>query len=299
MDRLIGIVSLSTVLSLGCGLTDPLSGNSAYVPTTLRLPGGDITIATTVTSSGLMFAGVRVNGAGPFTFLIDTGANSTVISPTIGSLFPDSAVGTANTTSGAIGGTLATRIFKIDSITMGSVAFENFQATEIDLGPTTSGLGFVVDGILGLPLFRAIAMTLDFPNSSLRLRNSFLGPTDDCNILAITANASALITFPMTIAGRNTQALLDTGNNSFLLLPNSFGSLSFVGQTQMSTATTVTGTFSVLNGCLAPNSVSLGCFNFSNPCVGVGGDLVNFGTEGLSVFKVTVDQPVRRLAFEQ
>jgi predicted aspartyl protease len=294
------VVAFLIVPCVGCGTTDPLTGGSAVVPTTLRLPGGDVTVATTVNADGLMFADVFVNGTGPYKFLIDTGAGATVISPRITALFPASIGGTTNTSSGAIAGTVARRLFQVDSITLGSVSFENFQAVEIDVAPILPNSGFTVEGVLGLPLFRAIALTLDFPRSRVRLRNGQLPAIDDCNVFGLTVDSAELVNFPLTVEGQRVQALLDSGNNSFLFLPTSFDKVSFVGPTTTSTASTVTGSFNVTNGCLAPGAVSFGCFSFSDPCVGIGGsDIINFGVDAMGPFRMTIDQPSRRVAFEQ
>ena len=288
-------VAFAILPCTGCGTTDPLTGNSAVVPTTLRLPGGDVTVATTVDADGLMFADVFVNDTGPYKFLIDTGAGATVISPRITALFPASIGGTTNTSSGAIAGTVARRLFRVDSITLGSVSFENFQAVEIDVAPLLPNSGFVVEGVLGLPLFRAIALTMDFPGSLVRLRQGPLPATDNCNVFDLTVDSAQLVNFPLTVEGQRVQALLDSGNNSFLFLPTSFDDLMFIGPTTRSTASTVTGSFSVTNGCLAPGAVSFGCFSFSDPCVGIGGNnIINFGVDAWRSNNNRVpDQPPR------
>ena len=109
-----------------------------------------------------------VNGRGPHTFVVDTGASATVLSPALaGSLSIRTAA--PGTMIGA-GGTLQASVGRATSLAVGGASLDDLNVVVADF---LDGLGKVVgatlDGIVGYNFLRHFRVTLDYPNSVLWL----------------------------------------------------------------------------------------------------------------------------------
>ena len=109
-----------------------------------------------------------VNGRGPHTFVVDTGASATVLSPALAhSLSIRSAA--PGTMIGA-GGTLQASVGRATSLAVGGASLDDLTVVVADF---LDGLGKVVgatlDGIVGYNFLRHFRVTLDYPNRVLWL----------------------------------------------------------------------------------------------------------------------------------
>lgn len=150
---------------------------------------------------------------------------------------------------------------------------------------------------VALPLFEAVALTLDYPNSQIRIQTGVLPAADNCTIFPLQRDSSGLLSMTVNVAGNAQSVLVDSGSNAFVRLPAEYSGLAFVDTPTTSTINSVTGSYQVLSGCLASGSVSFGCISYSNPCVVVGGTLSNFGGQAMMPYAVTIDQQNSRIRF--
>jgi len=109
---------------------------------------------------------VRINGEGPFRFVVDTGANRSVLAPQVAKrlgLTPneESAVNLSGVTGTGIVGTVPIR-----SLEVGDLVLENVELPVV--AATVKG----VDGILGVEGFEDMRLTVDFTKDSIKIERS-------------------------------------------------------------------------------------------------------------------------------
>jgi predicted aspartyl protease len=109
----------------------------------------------------------RVNGRGPYRFLLDTGASVSVISPQLAT-----ELGIQGDPAEAVGvvGSLAAQAITLDSIQAAGQEVRDTSAAVIDLFEMTSrAAGMPVDGILGYPFLRQFQVEIDYLSRRLAL----------------------------------------------------------------------------------------------------------------------------------
>ena len=141
----------------GFEVAGPASAAHAEVPFRLAAP-----------AKPLVLVPAFVNGRGPHTFVLDTGASATVLSPGLAAALEIDTVA-AEPMTGA-GGMLQATLGRVSSLTVGGAALEDVAVMVAgflsDLG---SVVGTPLDGILGYNFLRHFRVTLDYPVSTLWL----------------------------------------------------------------------------------------------------------------------------------
>jgi predicted aspartyl protease len=179
--------------------------------TRLAPPGGPAgrpyspptTLSTVADIYSRMTAPVRVNGAGPFPFVVDTGANQSVVS---GELVAQLGLsdGPPSPLNGVAGVDIA-------PTTKASLAFGGWQTPEATLAvlPQAAIGG---PGMLGLDRLEGDQLTLDFKGQALRIDSGrrILDQSRDMKVLAHRRNGQ-LILVDVDIAGIPLTAFLDSG----------------------------------------------------------------------------------------
>lgn len=115
---------------------------------------------------------VRVNGEGPYDFVLDTGATLTCVDSALAdSLGLPEARGRIGVGTG-IGGTPGSmRLVEIDSLSVGDARAEELTGCAVDLEQFRS-LGLEAHGLLGLNFLTSFRVTLDFEAERLTLEES-------------------------------------------------------------------------------------------------------------------------------
>lgn len=112
-----------------------------------------------------------VNGRGPHTFVLDTGASATVLSPGLAAALGIETTA-AEPMTGA-GGMLQATTGRIGSLTVGSAALQDVAVMVADfLAELGRVIGTPLDGVLGYNFLRQFRVTLDYPASTLWLMKS-------------------------------------------------------------------------------------------------------------------------------
>jgi predicted aspartyl protease len=113
---------------------------------------------------------VRIDGQGPFRFILDTGATLTCLDAATAKKLG------LEQRAGVIGRGIGVRseggvgMVAITRLEVGSASAENLTACTLDLQSLRSA-GVDVDGLLGLNFLREYRMTLDFERRALKLEN--------------------------------------------------------------------------------------------------------------------------------
>jgi hypothetical protein len=124
-------------------------------------------VPTTISSAGTpeILVRVRINGLGPYTFFIDTGATVSILSSTVARrlhLSPSAVVHGVGA-----GGAFSTRAARV-AITVGSLSQDDVMVSIFDVSQIEAAVG-PVDGALGYNFLRAYRVTIDFPGRRLCL----------------------------------------------------------------------------------------------------------------------------------
>jgi hypothetical protein len=229
---------------------------------------------------------VTINGKGPFRFGIETGARFVGVSRG----FADS-LGLRR-----VGGPDQLPQFVADSIDVGAASFRGVPVA------TLPAAARGVDGILGLPFYQGLLLTIDYPARIARLERGSLPKPNGHDVLRLQ-RAGDFWSLPVSIGSRALDAVLDTrSTGTFSITPAVASTLKFDGGLEVigragGAAIPVT---EVRGGRLA-GDVTIGQYTFPHPLITVrelppgfpAGPLV--GSSILQYFAVTLDQRNGRL----
>ena len=292
------LASLPAFALCGCNTFQIPMPDVGNVPASIDLPNQDQTIPFQFVNGYVLLTG-HVGTAGPFTFVLDTGAGASVVSPAIAQTLPQDFTGTTTIISSVDPNSVSTKFIRVENISIGSVQFQNLQAAILPpIVLQSSGRSITIDGILGIQLFRNLLLTVDYGADTVRLSQGSLSAADNCLVLPVTRSDGDLLLIDLDVAGRSVGAIVDTGNNEFLLLPSSFSNLPWSGPTHVGSATTVTGNLTTTVGTLDGN-VNLGCIHVISPQLTVAGGVASLGSGLFSQFILSIDQNAGVLQLEQ
>ncbi|NBQ58380.1 MAG: hypothetical protein EBU32_08385 [Opitutaceae bacterium] len=237
---------------------------------------------------------------GPWHFLIDTGANTTLVTPEFAQRYgykPDPATPVALVTIiSADGQTLALPATTIRRLELGEARFENISARIYDCAALSAHLGVKIDGILGFPLFRETLLTLDYPRDRIVLAPARGNPLiPGAAVPFNNANKTPLIS--VRLGDQPLVALLDSGSDAALSLnPVGLSPHFTYGPRQGSTVSTLTGDRPQSIGRLA-ESLNLADYLLPTPIIELSDELSAIGGAVLQNFSVTFDQERDRVTF--
>ena len=156
-----------------------------------------------------------VDGEGPYTFLLDTGAGCAVVSPRVLAGYAGRIMthdeGTSAIDSAGKSVPLRERI-RVDSLRVGPAEFRGLDANVMDLEAVSNGFGSAVDGVVGLTAFPHGLLTIDYPAREVRFAEGELGPVDGRTILPLVFEQS-MPSVDLGWEDGTVRVILDSGNN--------------------------------------------------------------------------------------
>ena len=243
---------------------------------------------------------VKLNGQGPFAFMIDTGAGMQAdIDPAVAERLklPLSGRAINGDPSGQNDREVATA--KIESLAIGKAEFHNVTAV---VRPQRITKDYPdVDGILGFALFTDYLLTLDYPAMQVRLARGALPVANGADVLNFEIENRIPIV-DLAIGRIHVPAHVDSGNFvAGFILPE-----EIVEQLQLqSEAITVGGARSVTNRIQLKqvqlrDTIRLGGFEYPRPTIAFPAlSDTNLGFKVLRDFVLTFDQKNRRLKLQR
>lgn len=135
--------------------TATLSPGSARVK--FRLAGG---------AQPLILLPVEINGEGPFDFILDTGAGTSLLSSELGQKLGIKIIGSKEGQSA--GGAVSVSLAKVDSLAVGSARLEDVDVGLVDLSHIGKTVGAQIDGDLGYNFLKHFRITLDYRANEIR-----------------------------------------------------------------------------------------------------------------------------------
>jgi len=109
---------------------------------------------------------VAINNQGPFDFVIDTGAGSSVITPGLAKLL-NLQTQPVNGIARGIGGDVKLEFTSLNQFSFGSFKQENMQIAVIDLGSVSPRGKLIEHGIIGYDILRQLELVIDYPHRRL------------------------------------------------------------------------------------------------------------------------------------
>ena len=151
----------------------------------------------------LIFADVKINGKGPYNFVIDTGASQTALSQ---KLARDLGLKSITTTvMHGVGGSgkVESSIYRVDRLQFGDVAVKDLPVGTFD-DPLISQ---IADGIMGTAMLADFIITINYPDSRLELTHKPANPADAIPVWYV----SNMLLLPADVGGQRGNVIVDTG----------------------------------------------------------------------------------------
>jgi predicted aspartyl protease len=168
-------------------------------------------IATRPGRIGMIVASVMINGKGPFRFMLDTGANRTVLaSGTVEKLALESSPNDRVLVRG-ISGLTAVPLVHVASVASGTLQMHDLSAPVMS-GPVFEG----IDGILGMDGLAGMRLTADFVRDRVVISASSGAPPSALYVLHGRFVSDRLLLVQGRINGIPTAAVIDTGTTRTL-----------------------------------------------------------------------------------
>jgi Aspartyl protease len=142
-----------------------------------------------LTDRGEIVVPVMVDGEGPFTFLLDTGASHSVVSDELARRIGAEAV--AKTAVTSVAGREWRVVVRIDRLALGPYTNDGVLASVVGAGALSSTGR--IDGLIGQDVLGARRYTLDFRQHLVEWRESFAPPAHTVSTLALRAVAGRFL----------------------------------------------------------------------------------------------------------
>jgi hypothetical protein len=243
---------------------------------------------------------VRVNGKGPYRFMLDTGGqgHARADAALVASLSLP-VVGQARGGDGG-GNTVSMDVVRFETLEIGGAVFRNIEAASRDYN--RMGGAARIDGVLGLQLFANHLLTIDYPGRRVHIRSGALPEADGGRILEFDG-ARGTVSLPVQVGPERIRADIDTGSMGAIMLPSAMAkTLPLAAPPAVSgQARTVTNTVTVSSAPLSGDA-TIGSWRIQTPVLEFS-DLfnahANIGSQVLREFAITIDQTNHRVRFER
>jgi predicted aspartyl protease len=182
--------------------------------TKFRLAGG---------AQPLILLPVSVNGQGPFEFILDTGAGTSLLSPELAHKIGAKIIGAKEGQSA--GGKVSVSLAKVDSLAVGDTRRDDVDVGIVDLSHIGKAIGAKIDGDLGYNFFNRFQITIDYQNCEIRFEDpkpvGYFGASARAEIPLRLANpAKPLILVDTYLNGLGPfQFAVDTGTSTTAIAP--------------------------------------------------------------------------------
>jgi len=192
--------------------TATLSPRNAKVK--FRLAGG---------AQPLILLPTRVNGAGPFDFILDTGAGTSLLSAELAQQLNIKVLGTKEGQSA--GGKVSVSLAKVESLALGQAKIEDVEVGIVDLGHIAKAIGTKIDGDVGYNFLKHFRVTIDYQTGEIRFDDpkrieNFGRPSKTEIPMRLASPAKPLVLVDVYANGRGPfQFAIDTGTSTTAIGP--------------------------------------------------------------------------------
>src|SRR5438132_1795056 len=188
--------------------------SSASTKVKFRLAGG---------AQPLILLPVRVNDRGPFDFILDTGAGTSLLSSDLAKQLEAKVIGSKERQSA--GGKVSVSLAKVDSLTVGETKLHDVDVGVVDLAQIGKIVGAKIDGDLGYNFLKHFRVTIDYRDCEIRFddpkRVESFGRSAKTEVpIRLASPAKPLILVDVHANGRGPlQFAIDTGTSTTAIAP--------------------------------------------------------------------------------
>ncbi len=192
--------------------TGARSLNSSRVK--FRLAGG---------AQPLILLPVQVNNRGPFDFIFDTGAGTSLLSTDVAKQLSVKILSSKEGQSA--GGKVSVSLANVDSLAVGETKLENVDVGIVDLGHIAKTIGAKIDGDLGYNFLKHFRVTINYRDSEIQLEDpkrveSIARGAQTEVPIRLAAPAKPLILVDVYLNGAGPfQFAIDTGTSTTAITP--------------------------------------------------------------------------------
>jgi len=196
--RILGIIVLASALLAGPG----------------QALSAETTVPFTFVDNRMMIE-CKINSAGPFTMVVDTGSPDVVVDSSAAKVL-NLEVRSNGTASGAGNNQAQIGATMLGSLAIGPKLFTSVSASVLDLSEIRTKLGFArLDGIVGYSIMKRFAVLVDADADTLTFLNA---PPSVPASASTTPFTGVIPVIPATLDGIATSVIIDTGDRSSLTL---------------------------------------------------------------------------------
>ncbi len=246
----------------------------------------------------------KINGKGPFLFVLDTGAQGFIIHEDLAKELGLPVVGKDTIGDPSNPDAIAVDQVRIETVDIDQVSLSG--VTAISWAPPAQMKSHMKGrGVFGLNMLSPFLVTFDYPASKIVIENGSLSARDGENVVAWRAKDDGLPTLKLSVADVTFDAHIDSGAPGKLTLPeNAREKFSYVAEpVVVGHGRTVNSEFTVWRGTL-DGKAKLGTFIVNNPELGFVSMLdstgfANIGSAFLRDFVVTFDHKSSLIRFKE
>jgi predicted aspartyl protease len=167
----------------------------------------DYEAATRPDKIGRIIVPVMVNGQGPFNFALDTGANTTVLTPHLAAALGLNVTEDVTVTMNGATGSAAVPTTSVERVAAGDVTLEKQQL------PVADALIANIDGILGVDGLESKRIMVEFKKNRIEIRDARRErPIPWAKRIPAQMNFGRLIVVDATVDDVRVKAVVDTGS---------------------------------------------------------------------------------------
>ena len=271
---------------------------AAKAPNRVELASPEVVVPLRM-EKGRPVVEVGIDGKGPFPFILDTGAGGTVLGSDLARELALPEAGETRIGDPIHPHAITAKRVRIGRLTLGGATFSDMTATSMENPSLREHLG--ARGVLGLPVFAELLLTLDFGRGEVRIGRGQLPSPDGKDVIACRPGFGGTIRVPITVGPLELEADLDSGSPAAVSLPDEYmDRLPLEGKpVEVGRARTVTSEF-VVYGATLKGAVQIGGHRIENPVLRFNRlPVSNVGSEVLRRFAITIDQKGRRIRFAE
>ena len=151
-------------------------------------------------------------------FLIDTGANPSVVDKQLAPHLDFQPLTSQSGTMDVVSGRIDTHYASLSSVQVGPVTRQSIPVAIADLSLLRSQIGTRIDAVIGLDVLGRNSFVIDYES-----KHVIFGPVQSKGAAVPFDSGPPLITVPMQVDGKSVRVLVDTGTDGLVLFRNHLG----------------------------------------------------------------------------
>jgi len=259
------------------------------IPGYARLPRKPVSVEMNI-STGHPTISAKINGKGPYKFVLDTGADTILLNDDLAEELGLSSNGKTRIGDPSNPEAVEAKTYQLDSVSVGGAEFGDVAA----IG--WQGFGRLeVRGVIGISTFYDSVVDLNYAGNQLTIRRGSLGPKEG---VSYYLDGGSFLTVDLNLGGKKLKTHIDTGNMGQIALPLSIAKdLQLVSPpTVVGRARTISGEFDIHQATL-DGKIDFAGQSIRNPTIHFNDqfDWGNIGSQAMAGFVLTVDQTNQRI----